>query len=410
MRVNRPPLWTLASAAALALGQVFRVSPLKDAASGAPLDGWRFEPTWAHLLTTPLSMASDWAACMSLRQLIALLAWLLASWWLLRPFRRLPWRGLRREAAGYALHVAGVIAFVAWTVLPPRPMARLTRPPGAKDMLVADLHSHTSFSWDGRKSFTPERNLAWHRDAGYDATFITDHNRVEGSRLAFEASLLAWRATGVKALRGEELSLHDAHVVALGARERIDPDRYRGPDGLLRFLAEAGPKHGALAVLSLPEYWRHHRDRLDSLASAGAAGFELANGAPKAADIPPSGRRRVVELCRARNLFLAAVSDNHGWAASACAWSLIRLPGHAAMEPEALERAVLARLGTGFDAATAAERPLHRPEGRLGLVLDPVVNLWTLLRVLSPAQALVCFLYIAGAAVASRFFSRPSPT
>lgn len=385
----------LAAGAVILAAQLFPLAPLRDAATGAPLEGWRLVPSAAHLLTTPISAAADWVTCLSRRQLRAFLAWFIGAWFLLRPLRATPWRGRAREALGFFTHVAGVLAFAAWTVLAPRPVSRLAKPAGASDVLVADLHSHTSHSWDAPRSFTPERNIGWHRAHGYDAAFVTDHNQFDGARLAFDASRLTWRETGFRALRGEELSLHGAHVVVLGNRERIDNEAYAGPEGLRRFLGESRSRHGALALMSLPEYWDHHRDSLEELAAAGAAGFELANGSPKASELPPVGRERVVGLCRARNLFVAGVSDNHGWARSACAWSLIRLPGHEGLDPGRLEAALLERLSSGgFDAVTAAERPVRRPGGALELGFDPLLNLWQCLRALSRAQALVCFLYI----------------
>lgn len=402
----RPPLWAAVLAAVLLAAQLVPLAPVRDAATGTALAGWTLRPSPAHLALTPLTASSDWVSCFGKRQIVSLLLWLLAAYWLARPFRRLSWRGASREAAGFGLHAAGVAAFVAWTAAVPRPIARLERPAGAGDVLVVDLHSHTSHSWDGRRRFTPERNLAWHADAGYDAAFVTDHNDVAGSRLAFEASALARSAATpgrppalARALRGTELSLHGAHVVALGARERIDPARYEGLEGLKRFLGEAGPKHGALAVMSLPEYWKHHGHRLAELADWGAAGFELSNPAPKAADAPPSFLRDVVRLCEAKGLFLAGVSDNHGWSSSACSWTLLPLPGHEALHGEDLERKVLERLSSGFEAAAVAERPLRRPETSLGAVFDPFLNLFALLRALSRAQALVAFLYIGAAAL-----------
>src|SRR5581483_1362006 len=74
------------------------------------------------------------------------------------------------------------LVFIAWGVLVPRPMGRLVT--DLPDTLLIDFHSHTSFSHDGRPSFTPDHNRQWHRLQGYDASFITDHNRVDGAETA----------------------------------------------------------------------------------------------------------------------------------------------------------------------------------------------------------------------------------
>ena len=51
------------------------------------------------------------------------------------------------------------------------------------DVVVFDVHSHTNVSHDVRgtlmRGFDTEANLRWHRRAGFDAVFVTDHNTVE---------------------------------------------------------------------------------------------------------------------------------------------------------------------------------------------------------------------------------------
>jgi hypothetical protein len=342
---------------------------------------------WAHLIFTPFQVIADWITFNSARQDAALLAYLLAGYWAFR----LP-AVLRRkttalkEAGLFLAWIAGAACFLAWAALWPRPAASLrAADPG---VLVLDFHSHSSSSWDGRKSFTPEANGRWHQEAGFSAGFLTDHNRTDGSAQALE---LFRKARGYRSLFGEELSLHGAHVVALGPRASIDNESYRGAEGLRRFLSESRRVHGSLAVLSLPEYWKHHLGDLEELAGSGAAGIEIVNATPKGLDFPPRLRAEVVELCRRRGLFMAGATDNHGWARAAFVWNLMRLPGHAAMGPEELGRAVLDKLGRdGFRAVEVVARVKREPDEGGLIALDPFLGLWTLARSLSLAQAL-CF-------------------
>ena len=92
--------------------------------------------------------------------------------------------------------------------------------PGA---IVFDVHSHTNVSHDVRGTlmggFDTEANLRWHRRAGFDAVFVTDHNTVAGLR----------PHTGAPArCPGIEVSAWRAHVVLLGDSVPVDPRRYNG--------------------------------------------------------------------------------------------------------------------------------------------------------------------------------------
>ena len=72
------------------------------------------------------------------------------------------------------------------------------------------------------RGFDTEANLAWHRRAGFDALFLTDHNTTAG--------LIAHR--GPPALcPGIEVSAWKAHIVLLGDSLPVDQRRYNGSLG-----------------------------------------------------------------------------------------------------------------------------------------------------------------------------------
>lgn len=338
---------------ALALAaRFFPLPPLTDAATGLPFPGARLEPTWGHLLLAPLSAAADAVVCASARQHAAGLFFSICAFWaFLRwadPERGTPgWKAPAHVAGSFALATAAALAFWAWAVLGPRPVDRLVLDDPAA--LAADFHSHTSFSWDGRRSFTPERNAAWHAARGYGAAFVTDHNTTASRERAR-------RAEGAALLAGSELSLHGAHVLVLGGLPP-QPEPYQdGLPGLERALRRGIPDAGGLSVMSLPEYWKHHEGNWETLADWGAAGFELVSAAPKALDFPPEMRREVVELCRRRNLFLTGGTDNHGWASGACAWTILRLDDWRSLPKERLEEEILKTLRNGFASTTVLTR------------------------------------------------------
>lgn len=367
---------------------------LVDAVTGAPLPGARLVFPLSHLALTPLSTAADLAVCSSVEQILSFLLFTAALGLPLRwgylAHGADEWWGLGSSSRAFGVWLACVLGFSAWAALVPRAAPKLVL--ADPDLIAVDFHSHSARSWDGRARFTPSRNIEFHEAAGFGAGFLTDHNTVAGLEEARELSARRRRAgrSDYLSLDGQELSLEGAHVVVIGSAKPIDPAGYGGFDGLKRLLAQAWPVYGGLALLSLPEYWRHHDERLAELATSGAAGLEIFTSSPKALRFPEPARRRAVELCRSRGMFLAGATDNHGYGSSSCVWSLMRLPGWRGLDSGPRQDAVLARLRSdGFSAVTVARRA--RPAGAAGSDgwLDFPLAYWAAARAWTPAQSLV---------------------
>ncbi|MFA6031045.1 MAG: hypothetical protein WC969_14405 [Elusimicrobiota bacterium] len=386
------PAWAVPAAlsAFVLLGRLLPLPPLTDFATGKAAVDFALVFPLGYQLFAPFSALADLLTLNALPQHLAWLAWLLLGWWPLRWVLRERGRpvSLAREAGLYALWLILVAAFLAWATLAPRPMARLRA--ADPEVLLFDMHSHSARSWDGRRSFGPKENMEWHRAAGYSASFLTDHNRAEGS-----AEAKALSGAGLRSLYGVELSLDDAHVVVLGPRtEPRQKDYEDGQAGLARLLKDCGPKYGALCVMSLPEYRRRRWEERERRVDQGAGGFELLNGTPKGLAFSASDRAAVLELSRRRNLPVFAASDDHGFSRAAPAWNAARLNGHGLLGADALERSLLALLKKeGFGATRVIARARREPSP-LALPLEPPLALWTLVRTLAPLQTAVTLLWL----------------
>ncbi|WP_439026566.1 CehA/McbA family metallohydrolase [Haloarchaeobius sp. DT45] len=88
--------------------------------------------------------------------------------------------------------------------------------------LRIDPHVHTRFSYDS--SAPVEAVLEHAAAAGLDGLVVTDHDAIEGSRLAVEQA----GDFGLVALPGVEVSTAHGHLLALGVTERPDPHRPLG--------------------------------------------------------------------------------------------------------------------------------------------------------------------------------------
>jgi hypothetical protein len=279
-----------------------------------------------------------------------------------------------KEIRTLAVALVLLAGFLAGGALWHRPMLALAgKNPGD---IVVDFHSHTNVSHDVRntwmRGFDTEANRRWHTRAGFDATFITDHNSVAGLRTG---ELRPAHRDGLAvACPGIEVSAWRAHIVLLGDTLPVDRSRYNGSlDALLTLLATSDSALGALSLASLPEYRRNHWGRLDRLVAAGLDGFEVVNASPMANELPRAERDSVIALARAHNRFVVGVNDNHGWGATSMVWNLVRPPGAAPSDPCS---AVLQSLLSGFPAVRIIERHRLRPDAWWPAWLTPLGVVW----------------------------------
>jgi len=279
-----------------------------------------------------------------------------------------------RELLVASAAFVGLIIYLLVGALWHRPMIRLAGVPS--NVAVVDYHSHTNASHDVRGTlvsrFDAEANRRWHARAGFDATFITDHNTIDG---------WAGHLGGLPELcPGIEVSAFGAHTVLLGDTLPVQSSRYDGSlDSLLALLRQSESLYGSIAVASIPEYATNHWANLTRFLDAGLGGFEVVNTAPKANELSRIQRDSVIALARSRNRLILGVSDEHGWGATNMAWSLSKLPGWERGGPVC--SVLLNHLRhAGFGAVQILERPRLRPDDWWPMWLTPVGTIWVLWR------------------------------
>jgi hypothetical protein len=264
------------------------------------------------------------------------------------------------------------------------------------DDAVVDFHSHTNVSHDVRgtlmRGYDTDANLRWHRRAGFDAVFITDHNTVAGLR-----SRAAGHGSGAEepaACPGIEVSAWKSHIILLGDSLPVDRRRYNASfPAMLELLRTSDSVYGSLSVASLPEYEESHWTHLDSLVSAGLDGFEIVNAAPQANELSRARRDSVIALAQRTNRFVVGVSDSHGWGATSMVWSLVRVPGWRAPGAKPCDL-ILSRLHDGFSAARVLERHRLRADSAWPRWLTPLGVVWETWRGMTWALTLSWLIWI----------------
>jgi predicted metal-dependent phosphoesterase TrpH len=368
------------------------VPAVRDMATRAAVPGARLVHPAAYLVLSPVFDAMDALTLLSVGQLVALLLSLMALYLVWRSWR---WRrtGRPRVLRELLLALAALGAFLAFClvgVLAPRPMAALSV--DDRDAVKVDVHSHTNASHDGRPDFDARANIAWHRGAGFDAAYITDHKSFDG---ASEAMKLNPRRAGdgLVMLSGLEFIDNHNHINALGATA-ADSAWIRVEARRQRLGWPARERGAAVFIQTIPENLEHIPIP-ESSTGRGLAGIELSDGAPRGIGQAQRDRALILRIADSLDLAIVAGSNNHGWGRTAVAWSVLRIPGWREMTPMELGAAIEVRIRSErHGAVQVIERRSPDPaRSRLALVATLPAVIWNLLVTLSGAQRISWILW-----------------
>lgn len=397
-------LWS----AVVLLSALVALAPIHDAATGVSSLGVHLTMPWPYQLLAPVCSILDTLSVLSVRQhVVLLLAYLLVyGFW--RVIRRAALRAAHPEyrrpifkaiALETVWALGAVVAFAAVYVAGiaiPRPMTGIAL--ADPDAVVVDFHSHTNASWDGVKRFTPEANRAWHRDAGFDVAYISDHATVAGA-LRGMARNPQVAGTDVVLLPAVEERFGGEHIIALGIR----PDRDVHADGEWRMPAgvparvpahvstrananESGDAEAdePLLTLTIPGTVRNVPASARPVLSQLRA-IELEDASPKGIDQIQREQGRVMALSDSLDLAVISGSDNHGWGSTAAAWSVLHIPNWRTMSPVVLDAAIRHTIETERrHAVQVLMRRTPNPGASIGLLaLTPIAVPVNYLRTLS---------------------------
>lgn len=355
-------LWPLTITVLVIAGALLGPAPLNEPIRGAAPLGARLEVGWDYLLVAPLFDVLDTLSVLTLHQHYAVLATLIAVFVLWRVLRRRTSRNLTRrigiEAAVAAASFLALLAFYAYGIVGPRPMAALEVDDPAA--IVVDFHSHTGHSHDGRDGFDAEDRREWHASAGFHAAYVSDHRTYAGY-LEGAARNPERAGEGTVLLPALDIKFAGKEASALG-----EPWRYRSalegnhliPDSLYDAVAAGAPV--PTLVLTIPGV-------LESIppATADSIGYvaiEVNDASPRGLEQSRQDRDRILALADSLNLARVASSNNHGWGRTAAAWTVLTLPGWRFMTPERLSRAIEEKLHTERrHAARVIERRIPYP-------------------------------------------------
>lgn len=388
---------------AVGLSALVATSPLRDAATLGPVPEASLRLPTLYVLFAPFSNLLDLLTLLSLRQHVALLCTALlvfVVWWWRRgrlvPPTVPPARRAIRHAARIGLALLGLFGVYAAALLLPRPMAAIEVVP---DVVVVDFHTHTKYSHDGRWNWEPEDVRAWHRDAGFDAAYVSDHRTYEGARDAW-ANNPRLAGEGTSLLPAIEVVWKGEHVNVLDA-DRVYSGLF---DAALRDIDEDGLRLASLVPTKEPVLIETLPGNLDHLIPAhgrgtpGVRAIELIDGAPKGLGQTRRERARIVHLADSLNLALVSGSDSHGWGHAAQGWTLLVLPQWRAATPAQLAEGISATIReAGAKGTRVVQRRVADTDSGLALPFTVPIVLWDLLRTLSTDERVMWLLWTVAA-------------
>jgi hypothetical protein len=388
------------------LSSAFAVSPIRDAASRSDVAEAYLERPLSYTALAPFSNVLDTLTLLTMRQHLALLigALLLVGIWRVVRSRLRPTTPLGHVLAFGSFLLAVAVTYAAAALLP-RPMAALVS--DNANILIADFHSHTAASHDVRSGWSVEDNRSWHRGAGFNVAYVTDHATVEAAEHGM-ANNPRPAAEGVTLLQSIEVTWQGEHVGILGAE--------RAYKGILtenkRDVDEQGLQLASFVAGREPiVIWHHPRqlNRLPAAKGAGTAGvraIEIVNGDPSAV-AHRAQREQIVALAERQNLALTSGTDNHGWGRAAPGWTMLRVFNWRSLQGDALAFQIERILReSGYRGTRVVERRVAYPATPTELWLTTFIVPFRMLTTLSNEERIVWLIWVWGITVGSWLWRR----
>ena len=405
----RPPLYRRVPWIAIAitliviLAAAFPQSPVRDAETLGPLPEAHLDLSASYLAIAPISDVLDTISLLGARQHIAVLIFAVVLYVLVRAWRVRTASDMTRERgplreAGYAgFFLLGVILVYAAAAVLPRPMAALAVDP-SDVILTVDFHSHTHYSHDGRPGWDPADVRAWHRAAGFDVAYVSDHRSTQGAEEGI-AENPAEAGQGTMLLQALEVVWRGEHVNILGAGRTykgLTTADLRDVDEQAVALASLLLGREPMIIETLPgnlsKVITAHGPR-----TAGVRAIEIVDGSPRGLDQTRLFRSRIGHLADSLNIPVVAGSDNHGWGRAAPGWTLLIIPGWRGMGSDSLAFAIDKTLRLGRSATKVIERNIAgelNGANALELTLTLPIVAWRMFTTLSVDERVMWVVWV----------------
>jgi len=292
------------------------------------------------------------------------------------------------------MFLGGRVVVYAAAALLPRPMAALAT--SDDTILSIDFHAHTKFSHDGRPAWTEDDVRNWHRAAGYDVAYITDHATFEGAERGIAANP-GQAGEGTMLLQGLEAFFRGEHVNILDAGRRykgITTPDLKDVDDQALAIAGIIPATTPVIIETIPGDLSKIPVQTTQ-GTTGVSAIEIVDGSPRGLSQTRREHARIVRIADSLNLALVVGSDNHGWGRAAPGWTLMRIPGWRGMTSDSLARRIEEVLRVGRRESTRnVERHVAGGSSPIGLAFAAPAIALRMFTTLSPDERVMWIVWV----------------
>lgn len=219
----------------------------------------------------------------------------------------------------------GLLWFIIFIALPANTIVN-----NRENTILINTHSHTEYSHDGIISQAALQR--WHKNRGFDAFFITDHNHHQKTLEAVKAQESGKLPQEPLIICGEEFSGSN-HMTLLGLNRNF----------ITRGLSDQqviDSTHDDHGIVIVAHWFDGERKSIPYFTGLGVDGFEIANqGAGLSYD-----RRifhNIVNACTTNGLIMNGAADYHGYGSTCFVWNALEIPGWHNMDMEQKRESVL---------------------------------------------------------------------
>ncbi len=199
-----------------------------------------------------------------------------------------------------------------------------------EDTILVNTHSHTEYSHDGIISQPGLQK--WHKNNGYDAFFITDHNHHEKTLEAVKAQEAGTLPREPLIICGEEFSGSN-HMTLLGLNRNFITRRLSDQ----QVIDSTHDDHGIVIVA---HWFDGERKSIPYFIGMGVDGFEVAN---QAAGLSYDRRifHNIINACTSNGLIMNGAADYHGYGSPCFVWNALEIPGWHSMDMDHQRESIL---------------------------------------------------------------------
>ncbi|MEN8186325.1 MAG: PHP domain-containing protein [Bacteroidota bacterium] len=200
----------------------------------------------------------------------------------------------------------------------------------SSDEILVTTHSHSQFSHDG---IIRQKSLwKWHKNNGFDAFFITDHNTHDRTIDFVQAQRNSKFPIEPLVMAGEEFSGSN-HFSLLGLKRKFNTHGYTDS----QIIDSVRAHKGAIIV----NHWFDNENKsLEYYRDLGVDGFEIENSAT---DLYYNRElyQRIKDFCISNSLIMNGGLDFHGYGNACTIWNAMKIPGWHKLDPVSKEEAIL---------------------------------------------------------------------